>query len=151
MRKSEPSDAAFLLEMARLACGLEDRPLPSTDAPDVLALLPASSDVALIATDDSGDPLGAAWWHMHDPPLLNDADGSPLPELAMAVKDGARGRGVGTALVEALAGEAAHRFRALTLNVHLANRAARLYMRTGFLVVGKGRGWLGVAMSRSLD
>ena len=124
VRRSEPGDAAFLLEMARLASGLEDRPLPSTDAPDVLAP-PASTDVALIATDHSGNPLGAAWWHMHDPPLLNGADGSPLPELAMAVKVGARGQGVGTALVEALASEAAHRSRALTLNVHLANRAVR--------------------------
>jgi hypothetical protein len=59
VRRSEPGDAEFLLEMARLACGLEDRSLPSTDAPDVLALLPASTDVALIATDNSGDPLGA--------------------------------------------------------------------------------------------
>ena len=151
VRRSEPGDAAFLPEMARLACGLEERPLPSSDAPDVLALLPASSDIALIATDDSGELLGAAWWHMHDPPLLSDADGSPLPELAMAVKDGARGQGVGTALVEALASEAAHRFQALTLNVHLANRAVHLYMRTGFRVVEKGRGWFGVAMSRSLD
>jgi GNAT superfamily N-acetyltransferase len=88
---------------------------------------------------------------MHDPPLLSDADGSPLPELAMAVKGDLRGQGVGTALVEALASEAAHRFQALTLNVHLANRAVHLYMRTGFRVVEKGRGWFGVAMSRSLD
>jgi len=129
---------------------LEDRRSPAANDPNVLALLPAPSDVALIAINDAGDPLGVAWWHMHDPPLLTDADGSPLPELAMAVIDGARGKGVGTALVEALASEAADRFRALTLNVHLGNRAARLYMRTGFRVVAKGRGWFGVAMSRGL-
>jgi len=151
VRRSESGDAAFLLEMARLASTLEGRPLPAAHDPDVLALLPAPSDVALIATDDAGaDLLGAAWWHMHDPPLLDDTDGSPLPELAMGVRDSARRQGVGTALVEALASDAADSFRALTLNVHLANPAVRLYMRTGFRVVGKGRGWFGVAMSRNL-
>jgi len=50
--------------------------------------------------------------------------------------------------VEAIAEHAAERFDALTLNVHLANPATRLYMRTGFTVVGAGRGPFGVAMSR---
>ncbi len=68
----------------------------------------------------------------------------------MAVVVQARGRGVGTALVEALAARAPRRFSALTLNVHLLNPAARLYARTGFRVAGAGGGWFGVAMSRPL-
>jgi hypothetical protein len=39
---------------------------------------------------------------------------------------------------------------ALALNVHLANPAARLYMRSGFRIAGAGRGWFGVAMVRAL-
>ena len=136
--------------MARTACALEDRPLPSPDAPDVIALMPGPN-AAVIATDDDGRPIGAAWWHVHDPPLLCHANGEPLPELAMAVIEGERGRGVGAALVDALAAEAAKHFSALTLNVHLRNPAAHLYMRTGFRVAGAGRGWFGVAMSRPLQ
>ena len=108
------------------------------------------ADAAVIATDDEGRPIGAAWWHVRDPPLLCDAKGRPLPELAMAVLEGERGRGIGAALVDALAAEVCKRFSALTLNVHLRNPAAHLYTRTGFRVAGAGRGPFGVAMSRAL-
>jgi len=58
-----------------------------------------------------------------------------------------RGRELGTALSEALADEAAGRFSALTLNVHVGSPAVRLYTRTGFTVAGAGGGPLGVAMT----
>ncbi len=151
LRPAEPQDMAFVVEMARLACTLEDRPLPRPGAADVVALLPGPDAAAVIATDDDGRPVGAAWWHLHDPPLLRDAGGKALPELVMAVSEGDRGKGIGAALVDAVADEAAQSFSALTLNVHLRNRAARLYIRTGFRVAGAGRGWFGVAMSRQLD
>ncbi len=96
--------------MARLACTLEDRPLPAPDDLDVLALLPACTDAAAMATDSDGHPVGAAWWHIHEPSLGRDADGAPQPELAMAVTEGARGKGIGTALVEAVAAQASERF-----------------------------------------
>lgn len=137
--------------MARLACTLEDRPVPSADSPTVVALLPDEPGSAFIAEDDHGRPLGAAWLHFHDPPLLRDASGESLPELVMAVVEEQRRRGIGAALVEALAGEAARRFSALSLNVHIRSPAARLYARTGFTVAGAGRGPLGVAMSRRLN
>ena len=150
LRPAKPQDRAFLVEMARLACTLEERPLPGRDASEVLALLPAP-DAAILATDDDGQPLGAAWWHLHEPPLLRDAAGEPVPELVMAVVDRERRKGIGAALVEALADEAAKHFSVLALNVHIRNPAARLYTRTGFRVAGGGRGWFGVAMSRALD
>lgn len=149
LRSSTPQDRAFVVEMARLACALEDRPLPPPDAPDVLALLPRP-DTALVATDDGGRPVGAAWWHLHEPPLLRDAGGDPVPELVMAVLDRERRKGIGAALVDAVAEEAAKSFSALALNVHIRNPAAHLYTRTGFRVAGAGRGWFGVAMSRPL-
>ncbi|MEA2150035.1 MAG: hypothetical protein QOD69_1865 [Solirubrobacteraceae bacterium] len=57
-----------------------------------------------LARPDDAQLLGAAWWHIHQPPLLVDADDEPLPELAMAVVEGRRREGIGRALVEALAG-----------------------------------------------
>jgi GNAT superfamily N-acetyltransferase len=130
---------------------LEGRPLPAADDPEVIELLPESSEAAVVAVDTSGRLIGAAWWAMHEPPLVLDAEGTPLPELAMAVIEEHRHKGVGTALIEALAMGAAERFPALTLNVHLLNPAVRLYIRAGFKVAGAGRGWYGVAMSRPLD
>jgi GNAT superfamily N-acetyltransferase len=150
LRRAIPQDRPFIVEMARLACTFEDRPLPSRDASEVLALLPAP-DAAIVATDDDGRRLGAAWWHIHEPPLLRDAAGEPVPELVMAVLERERRRGIGTALVNALAEEAASHFRVLALNVHLRNPAAHLYTRTGFRVAGAGRAWFGVAMRRSLQ
>ena len=151
LRLAQAADRAFVIEMARMACTLDGRPLPSADAPAVVALLPGAADVAVIAVDDDAQPVGAAWWHIHDPPLLVDADDEPLPELVMAVVAHRRREGVGTALVEALARQAAQRYDALTLNVHLGNPAVGLYVRTGFRVAGAGRGWYGVAMRRSLQ
>ncbi|MFZ0088243.1 MAG: GNAT family N-acetyltransferase [Solirubrobacteraceae bacterium] len=150
IREAGAEDRWFLVEMARLACTLEDRRLPGLDTPEVRACLPLMVSAAVIATDDRDRSLGAAWWHLHEPPLLAASDGSPLPELTMAVIDGARGRGIGTALIEALAGNTARQFEALVLNVHLRNPAARLYTRSGFQVAGKGRGPFGVAMIREL-
>ena len=143
------ADRPFIVEMARFACVIEDRPLPEPGASEVVAMLPAADDHALIADDDSGS-LGAAWWFFHQPPLLLDDSGAPLPEMIVALRPEARGRGVGRLLVEELVARAARDFETLSLNVHIRNPAARLYSRTGFTVAGKGRGPLGVAMVRPL-
>ena len=149
LRPAGSGDDAFVLEMARLACVIEQRPLPAADDRAVVALLPAP-DVALIAQDADGRPLGAGWWVFREPPLLRGEDDGPLPELVMAVIESERGRGIGTALVEALAVRAAPEHPALAINVHIRNPAARLYSRLGFTVAGAGRGPLGVAMRRPL-
>jgi GNAT superfamily N-acetyltransferase len=150
MRQATDDDAAFVIEMARMACSIEDRPLPPADSAEVVSMLPGDNDSTLVAVDHAGRQLGAAWWCFHDPPLLADADGRPIPEIAMAVVEVARGQGIGTALIEALAQQAAARFDALALNVHIRNPAARLYTRTGFHVAAAGRGPFGVAMLRTL-
>ena len=102
IRAGEPSDAAFIVAMAQLASVMEDDPLPPVDDPALLLGLPRSPDTAVVALDDDGRPVGAAWWHLR------------------------------------------------ALNVHIRNPAARLYSRAGFVVAGKGRGPLGVAMVREL-
>jgi len=70
------------------------------------------------ALADDRRPVGAAWWHVHEPPLLHDTNGRALAELVMAVPEHARGWGVGTSPVNALAQKAAGRYRALMLNMH---------------------------------
>ncbi len=147
---AEADDESFIGEMARLACMIEGRPLPPVDDPAVVAMLPGTSGRALLAVDDDGRRVGAAWWFFHEPPLLRTEAGAALPELAVAVVEDARDRGIGTALIEALAAEASMVFGRLSLNVHVRNPAVRLYSRTGFVGAGAGRGPLGVAMMRNL-
>lgn len=150
IRAGRDDDRTFITEMARLACVIEDRPLSRPDAVEVIEMLPQASDAVLVATDDTGNPIGAAWWHFHQPPLMRATDGSPVPEMIVAVTEPERGHGVGTALTQALVAKAAGEFDQLALNVHIRNPAARLYSRAGFHVAGKGRGPLGVTMVRAL-
>lgn len=146
-----PSDAAFIVEMARIASVLEGDPLLPPDDPAVLRGLPPSPDAAVVALDDDGHPVGAAWWHLRERSLVVTPDGAPVPEVVVGVVAAARGRGVGRGLLDALAACAAEAgYERLALNVHIRNPAARLYSRTGFVVAGKGRGPLGVAMVREL-
>jgi GNAT superfamily N-acetyltransferase len=137
-RRAADGDRPFIVEMSRLASVIEDRPLPPSDSEEVTDKLPGPDDCAVVAVDDHDHPVGAAWWFFHYPPLLTASDGSALPELIVAVVDSARGHGIGTMLIEALAAEAAARYTDISLNVHLRNPAARLYTRTGFRVAGKG-------------
>ena len=146
-----PRDHPFLVEMARHVCTLDGRPLSAADDPQVVAFLPASSDAAVVAVDGSERRLGAAWWVLREPPLLLDPKGSPLPELAIAVVEDERGKGIGRAMLDALVERARGGFPAMALNVHLLNPAVRLYMRAGFTVAAAGRGRYGVAMSLRLD
>jgi GNAT superfamily N-acetyltransferase len=147
IRAGETSDAAFIVEMARLASAVEDRPLPPAGDPGLVQGLPRSPDTAVLALDPDGHPVGAAWWHFREPPLVMTPDGAQVPELVVAVTPSDRGCGIGRCLLDALAARAAeHGYDRLALNVHIRNPAARLYSRAGFVVAGKGRGPLGVAM-----
>src|SRR5262245_33602279 len=105
IRPATGDDRAFLVEMARQASFLPGRghPFPDADHPGVLPLLPAAGDPTLIAVAEDGSELGAVWCHRHDPPLLVAEHGTALPELIIAVSGHARGRGVGGALIDALA------------------------------------------------
>lgn len=133
--------------MARLASAIEDRPPPPVDDPQLVRGLPPSPDTSVLALGHDGQPVGAAWWHFRKPPLVTTPDGAPVPELVVAVTPHDRGRGVGRCLLDALTARAAeHGYDRLALNVHICNPASRLYSRAGFVVAGKGRGPLGVAM-----
>jgi len=150
LRPATPDDAAFVVEMARHACVIEDWPLPDADSDEVLSLLPPRGEAPIVAVDAKGDQLGAVWTFHHDPPLRTDADGVSLPELGIAVAPGHRGRGVGGLLLDALFDRCTGTLVTMCANVHVRNPAQHLYRRKGFRVVGRGRGPLGVAMLKDL-
>jgi ribosomal protein S18 acetylase RimI-like enzyme len=89
------------------------------------------SDFGFVAEID-GAAGGAAWARLipaKDNPFHID-DRSPV--VSIAVRDGARGKGIGEALLRALIDEAAARDLRLSLDVRETNPAMRLYERLGF-------------------
>lgn len=87
-----------------------------------------SSDVGVIARDDDGSPVGAAWVRRIEGYGFVDPD---TPELGMAVVAERRGEGVGSALLSALL----ERVPRCSLSVDARNPARRLYERFGFAEV----------------
>jgi GNAT superfamily N-acetyltransferase len=90
--------------------------------------------VALVAEDAKEEPLGASWYRLFSPERHGygfvSAD---VPEVALAVREGMRGRGVGTALLVALAERAREDgHRALSLSSDREGRPRRLYERQGY-------------------
>ncbi|MGU3654498.1 GNAT family N-acetyltransferase [Mycolicibacterium sp. A43C] len=150
LRPATPGDLAFIVDMARHACVIENRPLPDPDDDEVVEMLPAPGAVVVIAEDWHGSPMGAVWVYYSSPPLRTGADGAALPELCIAVAPGHRGAGVGSALLDALFDQLAQRFEVMCTNVHARNPARRLYERKGFRDVGQGHGLLGTAMIKDL-
>jgi GNAT superfamily N-acetyltransferase len=146
LRSATTSDVRFVVEMARYACVIEDRPLPDSASEETQSLLPGIDDIVVVAAGAAGARLGAAWTFRNDPPLIVDADGVVLPEVAVAVVPESRGRGVGGALLDELVTRSSAAKRGLSLNVHVRNPALRLYERKGFRTVGQGRGTFGIAM-----
>jgi GNAT superfamily N-acetyltransferase len=150
LRAAHPGDDAFIIEMARHACVIEDLPLPEPGDDEVLEILPPPGIVPIIAEDQNGVPVGAVWTYHSSPPLRSDAAGVPLPELCIVVAPGQRGAGVGGVLLDALFADLAPHIDTMCTNVHLRNPARRLYERKGFREVGRGNGPLGVAMIKDL-
>jgi ribosomal protein S18 acetylase RimI-like enzyme len=76
--------------------------------------------------------VGAAWARQFsragNPFYLGDS----FPEISIAVREDARGRGIGAELLRALIAEAVSRRVRLSLNVRETNPALRLYERLGF-------------------
>lgn len=151
LRSATPDDLELIVEMARHACVIEDRPLPDRDSEDVHDLLPSNDDTVLVAADVLRRPVAAAWTFHSDPPLMLDEGGASVPEVCIAVVPESRGRGAGGSLIDELVRRCAPQHAALCLNVHQRNTAARnLYARMGFQETGQGRGSLGLAMLKEL-
>jgi len=139
VRTGEPGDTAFIVEMARFASAIADRPLPPADDPELARGLPRSPDTAVLAVDHDGHPVGAAWWHFRDSPLVVTPDGEPVPELVIAVMPADRGHGVGRCLLDALTARAAeHGYDRLSLNVHIGQPRRPALQPRGIRGGGKG-------------
>jgi ribosomal protein S18 acetylase RimI-like enzyme len=95
-------------------------------------------DAGVVAVTADGARLGAAWYRLfsaEEPSWGFIA--ADVPELVIGVAAEARGRGVGSALLDALlvlAREEGH--QALSLSVDRQNPARRLYERKGFRDAG---------------
>ena len=90
-------------------------------------------DLGVVAEDQV--PLGATWCRCFTGREvgLNGFIAVDTPVLAIAVRDGHRGCGIGTALVDALlAAVRTEGHRAVSLSVGRTNPALRLYERAGF-------------------
>lgn len=91
-------------------------------------------DAGVVAEDETGRGVGAAWYRCFsaDEPGFGFLD-EEIPELSIAATPECRGRGVGTALLEALVDAAKRDGQpALSLSVERDNPALRLYERAGF-------------------
>ena len=92
-------------------------------------------DAGVIALAADGSPLGAAWYRLYPPAErgYGIVAWPHVPELSIGVAGAHRGRGIGTALLDALQSRAAaDGYHQLTLSVDPTNPARRLYGRQGF-------------------
>jgi ribosomal protein S18 acetylase RimI-like enzyme len=96
-----------------------------------------TGDTGVLAEDERGDPIGAAWFRFFDHEQHGFGFVAPnVPELTIAVRRTGRGQGVGTALLNELILRARTAgVRALSLSVEEDNPAVRLYQRVGFVPV----------------
>ncbi|MBP1818145.1 GNAT family N-acetyltransferase [Mycobacterium sp. OAE908] len=115
LRLTNFDDTAFIVEMARHACVIEDWPLPEADSEDTRSLLPGIDDTGIVASGAGEVRLGAVWTFRHNPPLLFDAENAPLPEIAIAVVREMRGQGIGAALLDELIEHCTGKYDALAL------------------------------------
>jgi len=96
-------------------------------------------DTGVVAEDERGNLIGAAWFRFFDAQNHGFGFVAPdIPELTVAVRREARGRGVGSALLDALivAARAEH-VGVLSLSVEEDNPALRLYERAGFAAAAR--------------
>jgi GNAT superfamily N-acetyltransferase len=151
LRPVSAADLTFLAEMVLLAA-FPPGPLPegASEMPHVTRWLEdwgRPGDAGVIAWHD-GERLGAAWCRVLADVPARDAEGRPLPELAIAVAPAHQARGVGARLLDGLARAASDvGHTAVSLTVNARNPALRLYERAGFQVVGRDGGRLTMVKS----
>jgi ribosomal protein S18 acetylase RimI-like enzyme len=141
LRAATVEDLPFLGRMMREAGFPPERRPPLDEAlraPHVAQWLEGwmrAGDLGIVAAADDATPLGAAWCRLFTPTTYGFVD-EHTPIVAIAVDEPHRARGLGTALLRALAAAArAAHAPALSLTVSPRNPALRLYERLGFVPV----------------
>ncbi|HEY9243986.1 MAG TPA: GNAT family N-acetyltransferase [Streptosporangiaceae bacterium] len=144
IRPAGAGDAGFLGDMLAEAVNWSTEWRPKSreeilSAPDTAHYVtgwPRDTDLGVIA-EAGGQPVGAAWLR-----FLPQSDpgygfvAPDVPELTIGVAAGWRGRGVGRALLRALASQARARGIArISLSVERKNHAQRLYLAEGYRIV----------------
>jgi GNAT superfamily N-acetyltransferase len=144
IRLATADDAGFLGDMLVEAVNwsAEWRPksrehiLTAASTAHYVAGWPRDTDLGVIAEAD-GQPVGAAWIRFL--PQTDPGYGfvaADVPELTIGVAAAWRGRGVGRALLRALASQARARgIGRISLSVERKNHAQRLYLSEGFEIV----------------
>ena len=150
IRRTRPDDTPFLREMLFEATywrATQPRPsleegLARPELTKVFADWGRPGDLAMIATDGSGDRIGAAWMRLwtagdHTRGFVDEH----TPELGIGVLKDFRRHGVGTALLLALLGRAREdSVPRVSLSVEIENVARLLYERFGFQLHSVDRG-----------
>lgn len=146
IRPASLEDLPFLREMLFEAAAVSDeiRALGMEKAlvlpfiAHILEHFGRRGDFGFVAEIDNKILIGAIWARL----FPAEAQGygfvsAEIPELAVAVAPGFRGRGAGTRLLEELIKEARNlNFSALSLSVDRRNPALKLYERLGFTDAG---------------
>jgi ribosomal protein S18 acetylase RimI-like enzyme len=144
IRPALASDAGFLADMLVEAVNWStewpprsrDHVLSAPDTAHYVAGWPRDTDLGVLAEAD-GQPAGAAWLRFR--PATDPGYGfvaADVPELTIGVAAAWRGRGMGRALLRALASQArAHGIARISLSVERKNYAQRLYLSEGYRIV----------------
>ena len=126
----------FLYEAIFVPEGMNAPPRNVVDLPELQVYIQdfgsRIGDYALVA-ESFGRVLGAVWVR-----LMNDYGhvDDQTPSLAIALYVEYRGKGIGTALLQAMLGLlSSEGYKKVSLSVQKANPAARLYERLGFKTV----------------
>jgi ribosomal protein S18 acetylase RimI-like enzyme len=142
VRRGGPQDVRFLRDMLHHAYYWKER-APEDSGPGPVGLYVKAwgrrGDAAMIAID-GGFPVGAAWYRLFERQRAGYGFvDERTPELAIAVVPSARGKGVGSALLDALLARAREEgYTRISLSVDRANaHAIALYQRHGFERVGE--------------
>jgi len=149
LRPATQADGAFLGDMVVEAANWRQggtRPkhqvMTSAEHSRYLTGWMRPGDAGLVALDDHGEPIGAAWYRMlprSDPGF--GYVGTGVPELIVGVRPIWRAHGVGRSLVQGVCDHArAQGYARISLSVERGNFAATLYRSEGFAVTQSGLG-----------
>ncbi|MGH2613907.1 MAG: GNAT family N-acetyltransferase [Thermomicrobiales bacterium] len=146
IRQVQPDDMPFLWDMLWEAAAVDDvvRAMGKQTAlalPEISRYLDAwgrPGDLGVVAYDETGRRLGAAWIRLFPAKTPGYGFVAPdIPELSIGVFAKARGQGVGGALLDALLEIARRRgHRSVSLAVNRLNPARKLYECKGFRDAG---------------